>query len=889
MWSPFSRRERDLDRELRFHVDEQIREYLDEGLSPAEARRRAQMDFGGAERAKEYCRDVRGVRRLVDFLRDCRYSVRVLGRSPGFTAVAILSLALGIGANTAVFQLLDAVRLRPLPVSDPHELAEIHIDGGTQGFGNNRMDLALTYPLWEQIRDNQEMFSGVFAWSPASFTVGDGEGIERVPSAWVSGAGFDVLGVAPVRGRLFSRVDDVPGCANNVVISHGLWRRRFGGADSAIGSELLVNRRPFVVIGVTPPEFFGMEVGNTFDVALAFCTLGGWAPEYLESRHDFWLKVFGRLRSLESAESSSLRLAGASVGWFEAVAPVDFTPTLMELWNSFRLTATPRPNGVSDLREVYGAALWLLFGITGLVLAIACANLANLMLARTFARSREVATRLAIGAGRWRVIAQLFTESLLLTVAGAVSGAVLAGFLSNGLVRFLNSQNIFAVLDLRMDWRVLAALAATALTACLLFGLSTAFYATRETTIAQAASGRRGASTDRRHFSFQGMLIAGQVGVSLVLVAASFLFFQSFRNLVTMDAGFRQEGIVYSELDMDDSRAAANGLPRVSPELLEGVRRIPGIKAATTSTHRPLAGNRTSLGVRDPRTGEDSFPQFAWISPGYFETMEIPVLAGRDFTDFDNAGSPPVVIVNERFARDYFGGANPIGRTVRSLDEPGFPETVYQVIGLVANTRYADLREPLRPIAYVSATQEPSDQVPLFIVTRSVLPATAIGAAVEAALRQVDPGIRYAGTVDFRRAVLQRLSRERLLAWLGGFFGVLALTLAGIGLYGVVSYMVSARKHEIGIRMALGADRRSVVAMILGRTARLTLIGCAIGVGLSLALTRLAEGLLFGIAPGDPIVLGAAIIVLIGVALTAAYLPGRSAARTNPLETLRNG
>lgn len=890
MWNPFERRERELDKELRFHVDQQVRDYLDAGLSPEEARRRARTDFGGTEHIKESCRDIRALRGLTDFVRHCRYALRALGRSPGFAAVAVLSLALGIGANTAAFQLLNAVRFRPLPVLDPEEIAEIHIDGGTQGFGNNRMDNALTYPLWEQIRENQESFSGVFAWSHATFAVGEGTDVRSVPAAWISGAGFDVLGVAPLRGRLFTVDDDVPGCANDVVIGDEFWRRQFGGADDAIGSRLTINRTAFTVIGVTPPGFFGMDVGNTFDVALPFCVLGGWAPQYLEARNAFWLKAFGRLGPGQTASSASAWLEAASVGWFETVAPTDYTPTLMALWDSFRLTATSRPNGISSLRDAYGVALWLLFGITGLVQAIACANLANLTLARTLARSREVATRLALGAGRRQVVVQLFTESLLLTLAGAVAGGVLAGVLSNALVRFLNAQNLFAVLDLGTDWRVLAALATTALAACLFFGLSTALFATRETAIAQVASGRRGASTDRRRFSFQGMLIAGQVGVSLVLVAASFLFFESFRNLVTMDAGFRQEGIVYSEVDMDRSRAVAGGLPRVTPEMIEVVRRIPGVEAAATSTHRALAGSRTSLGVRDPRTGEDSFPQFTWISPGYFATMEILVVAGRDFTNFDDADALPVLIVNERFARDYFGTArDAVGRTIRSLEEPGFPETLYRVVGLVANTRYADLREPIRPIAYVPAAQESSDQVPLAIVTRSALPARAIGDAVERALAEVDPGIIYSGTVDLRESVLRGLSRERLLAWLGGFFGGLALTLAAIGLYGVVCYMVSARKREIGIRMALGADRQSVIAMVLGKTARLTLIGCAIGVGLSLALTRLAEGLLFGIAPGDPFVLGAATFVLLGVALAAAYIPGRNAARVDPLETLQNG
>jgi predicted permease len=559
----------------------------------------------------------------------------------------------------------------------------------------------------------------------------------------------------------------------------------------------------------------------------------------------------------------------------------------MDVWDSYRLTARPRPNGVSDLRTDYGTALWLLLGITGLVLAIACANLANLTLARTLARGREVATRLAIGAERRQVVWQLFSESVLLTLAGSVAGAVLAGILSNALVRFLNSQNIEAVLDLEMDWNVLAALAASAFATCLFFGLSVAIYATREQTLAQAASIDRGSTPDRRRFSFQSILISGQVSVSLVLVASSFLFLKSFENLVTTDAGFRQEGIVYSYLDAgpDDGEAPA----RVNPEWVDAARSIPGVEAATTSTHRPLNGSGWSLGVRNPETGEDTFPQFTWVSPGYFETMAIPILAGRDITEDDGAGSRRVLLINERFARDYFGEADPIGNRLRSLEEPGFPETVYEVVGVVADTHYRSLRGGIRPIAYAPAAQEPSGQRPMAIVTRSSLPASSLAREVEAAIARVDPDVRTTGTVDLRQEVLQGLSRERILAWLGGFFGLLALTLAGIGLYGVVSYMVAARRREIGIRMALGADRSSVIGMVLGQTTRLTLVGCAGGVGLSLVVMRLAKGLLFGIVPSDPFALSGAATVLTVVALAAAYLPGRVAARTNPVETLRDG
>jgi predicted permease len=561
----------------------------------------------------------------------------------------------------------------------------------------------------------------------------------------------------------------------------------------------------------------------------------------------------------------------------------------MKLWNSFRMTATPRPNGTSRLRNDYTSSLWLLLGVTTLVLVMACANLANLTLARTLARCQEVATRLAIGASRYQVIAQLFTESMILAVAGTIAGAFLAGTLSKALVRFLNAQGITAELEVGMNWTVLVALGVTALIGCLFFGLTTALYATREKSIARLILGSRGTTGSSHRISFQGLLVAGQVGVSLVLVVSALLFLQSFQNLVTMDAGFVQEGIVYAYFNFPPDPTRPAGASRLDTETLEAVRRIPGIQSAATSTHLPLNGGRTTLGVPDPVTGRESFAYFTWISPGYFDTMEIPILAGRDFTTRDSADAPEVMLVNEKFARNYFGEEYPVGQTVRSLEEPGFPETVYQIVGLVANTRYGDLRDGIAPIAYLPYAQEPSNRIRAAIVTRSGLPAASVRKAVEDAVSNVHPGATVSATADLREQVLLGLSRERLLAWLGGFFGFLALTLVAVGLYGVVSYMVSNRRREIGIRMTLGANRRTVVMMILAETTWMMVLGCATGVGLALAILRLARRLLFGIGPTDPNVIGAGIGILLAVALAASYLPARASARTNPVETLRDG
>jgi predicted permease len=886
MWNPFKRHERELDKELRFHIDQQARQYMADGLSETEARRRAAIDFGGAEQIKEDCRELRSTWRLETIARYVRYGGRVLLRNKGFTAVAVLSLALGIGANTAVFQLIDAVLLQKLPVSRPDELVEFHIDGGRQGFGNGRINGELTYPLWEQIRQHPEPFTGVFAWAPGNWNVGEGDNVQTLPGAWFSGEAFSVLGIVPERGRLLNPADDVPDCAHNVVISHRYWQQRFNGANDVAGSQLTVFGLPATVIGVAPPEFFGVEVGSRFDLAFPFCVYGNLVPTRLAARNEFWLRVFGRLEPETTVAKASALLRVSSRSWFEAVAPDNYTPTLMDLWDSFRMTVTPRPNGVSRLRDTYTRSLWLLLGITTLVLVLACANLANLTLARTLARKPEVATRLAIGASRSQVVAQLFTESLILTIAGTAAGAILAGVLSRALVRFLNAHEIVTELNIGMNWTIFAVLTLSALTGCLFFGLSTAFYATRDRSIAGSIAAARTATGSRQWISFQGILVAGQVGISVVLVVSALLFLESFRYLTTLDAGFSQEGLVYTYFNRPIDQSG--GTRRLAAEALAAVRNRPGIVSAATSTHRPLNGGRTTLGVPDPTGAPDHFPYFNWVSPGYFETMEIPLLQGRDFETRDSANASRVMIVNQQFARTFLREPNPIGQTVRSLEEPGFPETVYRIVGLVANTRYADLREGNAPIAYMPDAQNPATQILPAVVTRSGMPAAAVGRAVEEALSSVYPGVRVTGTIDLREEVLMGLSRERLLAWLGGFFGLLALSLAAVGIYGVVSYMISTRRREIGIRMTLGASRQRVISMVLLQTTRMTLVGCIFGVALVLGILRLVRGLLFGVAPTDPVVIVVGVAVLLTVALAAAYVPGRDAARTNPVDTLRN-
>ena len=881
------RAEAELDKELAYHMDRREQELITGGASATEARRQVRLEFGGSDQIKEECRDARGTRWVENLIGDVSYAFRVLRQRPSFAAVAILSLALGTGANTAAFQLLDAVRLRKLPVPDADELVEVHIAGGNRGFGRNRPWNSMTYPMWEQVRENQTELSGVFAWSPEQVRVGERPNDVPARGAWVSGEAFPVLQLSSHAGRLFTPEDDVAGCAANVVLSHAFWQNRFGADRDVLDSTLMINGRLFTVIGVTPPGFTGMEVGRPMDLAMPFCVRGNWDPSWLESRDRFWLKVFGRMHPGGTTQAVSAYFEPASIGWFEAAAPDGYDQNWMKLWNIFRLTATGRASGGGDLRDNLGIAAWLLLGTTSLVLLIACVNLANLTLARSLARGPEIKTRLALGASRWRIVSQLFVESLLLATVGALAGAALAGFLSQGLMNFVNMADSTIRFDLGFDWRQASFVIFIAVLAAILIGLMTAIYATRERNVIGANAITHGTGTDRQRFWLQKSLVTVQVAISLVLVVTSIFFITSFRNLLGVDAGFRQEGLVASYLGMQQTQVTPEGLVAMKRSILEGIRTIPGVENTATTSLVPLTGSGWELQVLPTGADTPLTSEFSWVSPSYFETLQIPLLAGRGIADLDTETSARVLVVNENFTNRFFAGENPVGRRVRSLAEPGYEETEYEIVGLVGNTKSENLEEAPLAIAYASYTQDPDKRPQMRILTRTSLPAATFSRSLESALNDSHPGVINNATLDLREQVLDSLRERQMVAWLTGFFGILAAGLVGVGLYGIVSYLVSRRLREIGVRMALGATTQRVVRMIVGQTAVWTILGCVIGGLGAFALARLAESILFGIAPGEPWVFAMGALLLTVVAILAAWVPTRRAARANPLETLR--
>jgi len=889
-----NRVEQELDEELRFHLDRQVEKHLQTGGAREEAARRARLDFGGLDQVKEEARDARGVFALDIAWRDLRYGLRVLLKSPAFTAVAVLSLALGIGANTAIFQLVDAVRLRTLPVKDPQDLAEVSFTGRMEDARGNfqRGFSALSNPVWEQIRARQGAFSGAFAWADERFNIAPSGEARFGYGLWVSGDLFPVLGVEPILGRLFTAADDRRGCGvPGAVISYAFWKREFGGEASALGRKVWINAHPVEVIGVTPASFYGLDVGQIFDIALPICSeaaLRG-PSTHLDDGTTWWLTVMGRRKPGWSIEQASANLRAISAAVFAASLAPNYPPVSVKGYLAFQLQALPAGTGVSGLREQYSNPLWLLLSIAGLVLLIACANLANLMLARASAREREIAVRLAIGASRPRLIGQLLAESLLIAFAGAGLGLFLAPNLSRLLVSLLRTEGSSIFVDLHQDWRVLAFTALLAILTCLLFGLAPALRATRRSPGEVLKAGSRGMTAGRERFGLRRVLVVSQVALSLVLLVGALLFVRSLHNLLTVQTGFRQDGILitglsFARLDLPPDRRLA-----LKRTVVERLRSVPGVDAAADVTNVPIGGsgtdNRVWLEGSDEAHGKVSL--FNKVGTDYFKTLGSSLLLGRDFDDRDTVASLKVAIVNEAWVNRFTASGNPLGKRFWVEATPSTPETLYEIVGLVHNMKYNELRQDFMPVIYMPMSQDPGPSLGDQLIIHARIPLDSLVPSVRRALEEVNPGIRYSFRV-FKTEIYNSLLRERLMAILSSCFGALAGLLSAIGLYGVISYMVARRRNEIGIRMALGACRREILAMVLRESAMLLGAGLLAGTVVSLAAATTASALLYGLKPYDAPTFLMAAATLALVALAASYLPARRAARLDPTVALRD-
>jgi predicted permease len=865
-----------MDDELRAYLHASAERKMLSGMSASEAQRAARVEMGSMESVKEEIRGAGWETAVEAVWADLRYSVRVLAKAPVFTTVVVLTLALGIGANTAIFGLIDSLLLKTLPVHNPEELVQV-------------TRWPLTNPLWEQVRGRQDVFSGVFAWSSDQFNLSKGGLVQNSDGLWVSGDFFRTLGLRPAAGRLLSADDDRRGCAALAVVSYGFWQSHYGGAGSAVGSAISLEGHPFEVIGVTPAGFYGMTVGSKFDVAVPICAAEVFdgPMSRLDKRHWWWLHAMGRVKPGMGMARLKSRLAALSPGIFGAAVPEDWDAASQDNFRKRVLEPVPAPTGLSDLRQDYEQPLRILMAVVGLVLLIACANIASLFMARAAARGKEMAMRQALGASRLRLMRQLIAECVLLSFSGAWLGLWLARWGDALLMSHLSSVHRQVFFDFTLDGRVLVFTAATATLTALLFGVAPALRGTSASLTSAIKASHAAAGGPRTRLRL--WIVATQVALSLVLVVTAGLLLRSFRNLATTDIGFDPDRVLLVNVNLFTAKIPESNYTATYRRIGAQLRALPGVVSSARSGMTPLGDAQWNTVIHSdtphPLVGNDDTAYFNFVDPDYFATLRTPLLAGRNLSDADSANSAPVAVINQSLAAKFFPAVNPVGRTfrpeggARKLDPP------VEVVGVAEDAKYESVREETYPTAFRPISQVREREAGNFEL-RIAVPQATMRKAIQKAIAGVNPQVpieihTLAAQVD------DSMTRERLLAALSAFFGALALLLATIGLYGTLSYLVTQRRTEFGIRVALGATSGSILGLVMRDVAALLLGGIAAGIGLSLAVTRLLSAMLFGVGARDPVTMAIGSTLMAAVSLAAGLLAARRATRVDPMEALR--
>jgi predicted permease len=883
------RHDREMTEELESNLQMHIEDNLRRGMSAGEARRDALIKLGGIESTKEGYRDRRGVPVLETLLQDVGYGLRMLRKNPGVTAVAVVTLALGIGANTAMFSLLDSVMLRFLPVEKPEQLVQVSRRGPEPG---NLGVPIFTNPIWEQVRDQQDVFSGAAAWGDMRFDLAHGGEAQYANGLWVSGDFFRTLGVRPSAGRLITVADDRRGCTGVAVLSYSFWQDHFGGAGNAVGSTISLDNHTYPVIGVAAPGFYGVEVGAKFDVALPLCATAifdGARPR-LDHRSWWWLEILGRVKPGTSLGQLSTRLQSISPGVFAATVPPNWDVQSQKSYLKWSLGTAPVSTGTSGLRRQFERPLQILMAVVGIVLLIACANIASLMLARAAARHREMAVRRALGASRLRLIRQLLTECLLLSMAGALLGVLFARWGSMLLVRFISTGRDQVYLDLSFDWRILGFTAAIAIITGVLFGVLPAFRSTR---LSLTAAMKGSLAVDpERHARFRPgrWIVASQVALSLVLLVGAGLFLRSFVKLVTLDLGFDRANVLMMHTEPRTAGIQPEKWMTTWDEIERRLSSLPGVLSVGRSVITPVSGAQWDQYVHadspNPPAGDTATTYLNAVTPGYFKTLRIAFLSGRDFNIHDTASSPKIAIINATMARKFYPSLNPLGRFFRLEEDQGKLGEPIQIVGVVRDSKYGSLREEDYSCAYFPTSQAPGfGGGPNFLIRTSVRPS-----AVLSLIQSIVAGVNKSISLQFdtlARQVDDSLVQERVLATLSCFFAGLALLLVMIGLYGAISYMVTLRQTELGVRMALGAAPNSILRLVLRDVVAILAAGLAVGTAIAFLSVQVLQNLLFGLAARDTPTLLLAAGVLSLVAFIAGYLPARRAAKVDPMVALR--
>jgi predicted permease len=893
-----SRLENEMEAELRFHIDSRVADLMRGGMSREKATRQTRLEFGNPEVHKDDCRSSLGLRLGDELGADLRYGVRMLRKSPAFTAVAILSLALGIGANSAIFTLANGVLLERLNVPHPDQLrllswvsgpklAMRHLWGDTSKNATGQYtSTSFSYPVYQQLRVKSHSFDNLFAFKDISrFTVTVDGNAEVTPGEMVSGNFYQGMAIAPIAGRPILPSDDAaPGSGPVAVISDAFWAQHFGRSPAAIGQTIQLNRIPVTIIGVNPPSFLGAQVGGSAQIFVPLSMQPQLIPRpkgtLLENADYWWLQIMGRLKPDVSAGKAQSELEVAFDSAVKSMLLVNKDASLPQL------TVIDGSRGLDHLRRDFAKPIYVLAALAGLVLLVACANLANLLLARSAARQREMSVRLALGAGRMRIIRQVVTESMLLASLGCGAGLAL-GYAGRNIIPNLVATSWQPnLLRLKFNWQVLVFTIAVSLLTGLLFGIAPAWQATNAGVNAGLKEATRVMSARRKGLAGK-MIVVLQISLSALLVIGSGLFLRTLSNLYSTQIGFRPENILLFDIDPPSTRYSAGLGVAVHRRIEQTIAATPGVESVTL-TSDPLIANDSSIDTfaptgRTPHAGQDTSAWSNRVGVRFFETMGIPILYGRGFDEQVTATSPKVAVVNQRLAQQFFPGENAIGMTFDGGDK----SSPIEIVGVCANTKYENLRSEPPPTFYLPYVQH-EDPGSMTYEVKTAVPGEDVVNPIREAVQTVDKDLPL---IDVRTQVAQidaTTTQERIFAVLTTSFGGLALVLACIGIYGIMAYTVAMRTNEIGIRMALGAQVRSVVLMVLGETTWLVGIGLVLGISSAVGLTRLVRSMLFGLGPTDPVTFIGASLLLLAVALLAGWGPARKASLINPVIALRH-
>jgi len=900
-------KERELREELQFHLDEEAEAKLADGASTQEARWAARRELGNLTLLRENTRSAWGWTLVEQFGQDLRYALRTMSASKSFSLLAILTLALGIGANTAIYSFMDSILLRSLPVADPESLAVLNwhlskatrsvvhgISGSTHDDNGGTTAGIFPYPAFELLKKSSDsVFSSLFAYYPTREVNLMVKGqAEQASGEYVSGDYFRGLAVLPAAGRAIIPDDDRTGAAPVAVLSFAYSQKRFGDAFSAAGQSILINNIPFTVAGVAPPGFFGVDPAAAPDfylplhtnILLAVAHRGINSEGYLDQNY-YWIEMMARLRPGVNLVQARAALGPVFHQWVATTASND-----QERADLPALVITEGASGLDNLRRRYSKPLYVLLSMVALILAIACANIANLLLARAAARRREIAVRLSMGAGRFRVIRQLLTESLLLASIGGAVGVLLAVWGIRVLTVLLANGREDFTLHPDLNWHVLAAAVALSMLTGLMFGLAPALQATRVDVMPALKETRAGQPGRRKkRLSLSHALVILQIAISLLMLVGAGLFVRTLQNLQAIQLGFNHENLLLFQMN---ARQAGHKDPEIVTffsDLQKRFGAIPGVRDVAMS-HYPMIGHGTWGNPVAP-IGKEPVPNITdhilMTGPGFFTAMQIPILAGREIDQRDQPGSPPVAVINEVFAKTNFGDQNPLGQRISIRREPPFKEM--EVVGIARNARYGSLKGDFPPVVYLpfnQGTYVPLDEM-TFALRTSGDPLRYVN-TVREIVRQADPRVPVTSVKTEAAQVDQIMNQEIVFARLCSAFAILALVIACVGLYGTVSYNVARRTGEIGIRTALGAQRGRLVWMILRDVIVLAAVGLAIGIPAALGTSKLVVSFLYRIKPNDPVALTIAVLTLLAAVLVAGYLPARRASRIDPMVALRH-